>query len=242
MKLFPAPVSGAVLFHELSERGGHRQKYPSPDDLYIEPGPREVLIPLTKGYTTIVDAIDAPVLQRFSWQAHITPSGKVYASCKDTRCVNGTRKRNYMHRKILGLDAVFGIVADHLDGNSLNNRRSNLRVCTQQINCLNMDTGGQVKYRGVFKGKPTTNGEDRFEARIRIRISGSTGSGHLGTFKNSEDAARAYDDALVEVLGEVDPLIVLRLLNFPRRHSYLLAMGIQEAVDATTTALDDIPF
>ena len=87
-----------------------------------------------------------------------------------------------------------GKEVDHKNGNTLDNRHSNLRVCTHQENCRNRRPNKNCvsSYKGVswFKGKWTAiincNGKHRY----------------LGRFKNEIDAAKAYDKAAKKAFGE----------------------------------------
>lgn len=104
----------------------------------------------TRGDTTVIylDKIDGTKFEAYidnadlskaqqikgKWHAHYTTSGNVYV--KTT--VGGIRTKDgriFLHRFLL--DAPDDMVVDHIDQNPLNNRRSNLRVVTQQINSAN---------------------------------------------------------------------------------------------------------
>lgn len=86
-----------------------------------------------------------------------------------------------MHREIAG--APDGKVVDHINGDPLDNRRENLRVCTQQQNLWNgkAHRDGSSKYRGVSwnarKGK------------WRVQIQGKT----LGFYDDEDFAASVYN-------------------------------------------------
>jgi ribosomal protein S27AE len=109
----------------------------------------------------------------------------------------------YMHRLIM--DAPLGKDVDHRDGNLLNNRRSNLRVCEHSQNLANAKCrkDSPSGYKGVrfHRGK--------WEARIKIDYKGK----HLGRFNTAEDAARAYNKAAVAQWGEHAQLNVIKDAN-----------------------------
>lgn len=98
-----------------------------------------------------------------------------------------------MHRQLM--EAAKGEVVDHIDGNPLNNTRSNLRICSNTENVRNQrrhknNTSG-------FKGVSWHANRGKWRAYItpnRKQI-------HLGLFDNTEDAARAYDAAALEHYG-----------------------------------------
>lgn len=150
------------------------------------------LIALTQGKVAIVDKEDYEWLSRYKWYASES-GGKFYACRKNRRAV-------YMHREIVG--APKGMVVDHIDGNELNNRRSNLRVCTVSQNHQNRRrTGGRSKYKGVHLDKKL----NKWVAAITLKGRYF----HIGYFDDEREAARAYDKKATALFGE------FAYLNFP---------------------------
>jgi hypothetical protein len=100
----------------------------------------------------------------------------------------------YSHREIM--DPPPGMVVDHANRDKLDNRRANLRVCTQSQNLYNSakSPGGSSRYKGVSIVGRT----GRWLAQIRIAGKQT----HLGRFTNEADAAHAYDDAAKATFGE----------------------------------------
>jgi len=86
---------------------------------------------------------------------------------------------------------------DHIDGDSLNNRKSNLRICTAKNNHRNKHKShiGESKYKGVSL---TGNAKNPYRAKIRINSKGL----HLGVFNDELVAAKAYNDAALKHFGE----------------------------------------
>lgn len=140
-------------------------------------------IQLTKGKEALVDDVDYQLLQYLPW--HAEGIKKLYAC-------HGTFGR--MHRFIMMADDDMEV--DHIDGNSLNNQRNNLRLCTHKQNCQNKGKSkkGSSKYHGVYWNKVNRN----WIARIKPDWKGI----HIGSFKIEEDAARAYDKEAVKYFGE----------------------------------------
>jgi hypothetical protein len=149
------------------------------------------LIPLSKGRAwTVVDDSDYETLTQWSW--HITGNGYVAR----TTMVGGRKRQVLMHRQITGPGP--GQCVDHHDGDPLNNRRKNLRVCTQSQNMANR----RKRVVGVsrYKGVALTGGASRTESwRAYIRINNRTV--HLGCFATEYEAAIAYDIAAVKQWG-----------------------------------------
>lgn len=152
------------------------------DSAYVE---------LTQGRVAVIDAADVNLIGVRLW--HLNSDG--YA--KANAIVNGKPTLVALHRVILGNPK--GVI-DHIDQDPLNNRRSNLRVCTDQENQRNQ------RPRTAYKGKPVScphKGVRRtrwgnYEARLCI--DGRRKS--LGTFATAEKAAQVYSAAAREHFGE----------------------------------------
>lgn len=88
-----------------------------------------------------------------------------------------------------------GLVVDHKDGNTLDNRRENLRICTNAWNAVNRRAlkNKSAPYKGV-RAKRT----GKFDAIITI----DKKQIYLGTFKSPESAKDAYDKAAEVLHGE----------------------------------------
>ena len=151
-------------------------------------------IPLTKGRFALVDLEDYPALKKFKWSV-IEKSGIYYA-------VRYNRKKEIrMHRLITS--APNHLVVDHIDHNSLNNTKRNLRLCTLAQNSLNQKhrKNCSSKYKGVYFHKR--------DKKFYAQISHKGLSFHLGCFKNEKMAALEYDKKAKTLFGDY------ACLNFP---------------------------
>lgn len=145
-------------------------------------------ISLSQGKVAIVDEGDFEKLARWKWS--IDGSGYPQRST----AIGGKRRPIRMHREILGL--VGREMADHIDGNRLNNRRCNLRRCVPSQNLSNR---GKIRTnRSGYIGVSWCKEEGRYYSCISVK--GKTVS--LGRYVVLEDAARAYDKAAKELRGE----------------------------------------
>ncbi len=98
-----------------------------------------------------------------------------------------------------------GVLCDHRNHNGLDNRLSNLRLCTSSQNARNQQAraGCTSKFKGVCWHK-----KDR---KWQARITCNGNRMHLGSLDNEIDGAVTYDDKAIELFGE------FAYLNFPER-------------------------
>jgi len=159
------------------------------------PDPAIRYISLTRGKHAMVDAADYPKLAKHKWYAQRADGSGTFYACR-------TRKGRSvsMHRQIM--KAPKGMVVDHINGNGLDNRRCNLRICTQLQNSQNTRRRrpGKSRYRGVFPRG------DKWQAAIQH----DGNQLYLGLFDTDIEAAMARDRKAIELAGE------FAVLNFPK--------------------------
>lgn len=138
-------------------------------------------INISKGHSVLVDDQDLERVNQYHWS--FTHGYAVR---------NDKGRRIYLHRYIV--NAPDNKTVDHINGNRLDNRRSNLRLCSfseNMRNCRKKRKDPSIP-RGVFAHRK------RFSSKIYV----SKQQIYLGSFSTKEEAARAYDIASLKYHGE----------------------------------------
>jgi hypothetical protein len=151
-----------------------------------------VQIPLTQGQFALADAQDVPLLVPYHWTA-LRSGNTWYAKA------HRGGKTIYMHRRILFGDGTKGkrLKADHINGDGLDNRRSNLRAVTHAQNMMNGVGRPGIRKSG-YKGV-SVRAHHAKPFRVCIQVGGK--QKHLGYFSSDIEAAKAYDRAALLCFG-----------------------------------------
>jgi len=146
-------------------------------------------IPLSGGQVAHIDKEDLDKIKNYGWYAHFDSVGKTFYAVTRT---HGTRIP--MHRLILNADQ--SVVVDHIDHNGLNNKKSNIRICTQSQNCMNKRTqsNNMSGYRGVSFHKR----KNKYQATIMVNRKQI----YLGSYDTALEASEAYQAAAKKMFGE----------------------------------------
>ena len=146
-----------------------------------------------------IDGEDFIKVKKYTWWLNYskhTDSFYIDSEYKD----NKKRVKIKLHRYLVNCPK--GMVVDHIDGNTLNNCRSNLRICKFSENARNRrDTPSSSIYKGVFLIKR----DNVYTAAIRYK----NNLIYLGRFKNEINAAKAYNEAALKYFGEFARLNVI---------------------------------
>lgn len=153
-------------------------------------------IPLTQGKFAIVDAEDYDLLAKYKWYCQRS-GNRFYALRRNPQ----RQTRTTMHRQIL--HAPEGLFVDHIDGDGLNNRKSNLRLCSAAQNAWNRRPDRHC-YSG-YKGVTWSKNHKKWHAHITKAGKGM----YLGHFDDQLEAALAYDRKAEQLFRE------FAYLNFP---------------------------
>ena len=162
---------------------------------------------LYQNVCTSVDDSDYDSLLKYTWRCYTDAgTGKLYVY-RLFRANKGKRKGRYkyvkMHRQIM--NAPKKKVVDHINGNTLDNRRSNLRVCTKAEDCRNVRKRKNTssKYKGVTR--------DKNLSKWKVGIGYNGRRIFLGYYGDEEEAAKMYDEKAREIYGK------FAALNFPKK-------------------------
>lgn len=159
-------------------------------------------IPLTRGLFALVDDGDYDWLAQWKWYSAECRNGVTYAR-RHISDESGMRRELSMHREIMGLSGKSPFV-DHRNRNGLDNRKSNLRICSRSQNRINAapTLGGTSKYKGV-----SHHGQmDKWSARLVVNGKNL----YLGVYTSQREAAIAYDLSAISYYGD------FAYLNFPK--------------------------
>lgn len=154
------------------------------------------LIPVAGGLFSILDDADYERFNSHRWHQARSRSrpGLIYARRFD--CTRGRRspKSIYLHREILG-DAV-GPVTDHINGDTLDNRRSNLRPATAALNAQNL-RGPRRDSKTGSRGVGLVAATGKY--RVRVAVGGRRIQ--IGTFDDLSDAHEAAAKARCRLMA-----------------------------------------
>lgn len=153
-------------------------------------------IKLTQGKFALVDDEDFDFLNQFKWRL----SNSNYAVRWENLPGKSHNRLLQMHRVIMNTPK--GLLVDHINHDTLDNRKENLRNCTPSENKYNSGKyrTGKMKYKGIAKHSLN---------RWKVQIKKDNVHYRAYGFTSEEDAARAYDQMAKELHGE------FAVLNFP---------------------------
>lgn len=149
-------------------------------------------IKLTQGQFALVDDADFEELSKYKWSACWDKTvNNFYSYGRPFK----KKKRVSMHRFIMGEPK--GKTVDHINRDTLDNRRKNLRICSNEESNRNQGirTDNSTGYKGVDFHKATK----KYQARIQTK---EVGRINLGVFKTVEEAAKEYNKAAIKYHGQ----------------------------------------
>lgn len=146
----------------------------------------------------LVDSEDFVELDRYNWRlmrsAHGCYAGR--SPTKEERSI-GYPTKVKMHRQMLGLITDTSIRIDHRNGNTLDNRRSNLRIATNSENMMNV-AKRRTETSSIYKGVSWAKRYKKWRASIGYNYKVY----NLGVYDSEREAAEAYNRKAGELFGE----------------------------------------
>lgn len=143
-------------------------------------------IPLTNGKRAIVDDEDFYRVSFVKW--HYLKSKNTNGYATRSGRVNGRLTTIRMHHVVFGRK----VMIDHINGNGLDNRRTNLRECTHQQNCANRQPSkNMVRKMSPYRGVGWDSKKSKWKAFMYFKGKAI----NLGWYKDEKDAAIAVNAA-----------------------------------------------
>lgn len=152
---------------------------------------RTIEIPLTRGMVAIIDESDFRSVAQRKWRAQES-SDRYMGKVTKRRYYAATtikKKTILLHRFLLESDAA---AVDHINGNTLDNRRANIRNSTVSHNISNQPAKSRSGFKGVYLVRSRWKSYIHFQNR-RINV---------GSFSTAQEAVVAYDAALIRLRGD----------------------------------------
>lgn len=144
-----------------------------------------------KEFECEIDDEDIEIFNRHKWGV-ANKNGTPYI--QSTINIDNKRKTIQLAREIM--NASSSVLVDHIDGNTLNNKKYNLRFADKKTNAQNMKSN--INTTSVHKGVSW----DRFRNKWRSVIKVNGKQKMLGRFLIENDAAVAYNNAAIEFFGD----------------------------------------
>lgn len=148
------------------------------------------IIKMYSGEDILVDDDDYEKLLPFRW---IKRSNGYATRFEYPDGKSGKRKHIFMHREVMGVDQII----DHINGNILDNRKSNLRLTNKTLNSANSKKHSRNKtgFKGVVYRKDMKN-------PYLAYVGYNNGQIYLGSYATKVEAAQAYDAKVTELFGD----------------------------------------
>lgn len=147
-----------------------------------------------KGKFVLVSSCDYKILSKYKWWVKFSGINKEQIYIKTAFTINGKQRYFSIHRFIM--KPKIDEEVDHINGNSFDNRRSNLRICTTAENVRNSKKRKDTNHK--YKGTVFVKRLNRWRARIQCNGKRYTSS---RSYKTEKEAAEKYNEMAIQYHG-----------------------------------------
>ena len=162
------------------------------NEYYLSNDGKTAYIKLTQGQVAIIDAENLEKIGEHRWYAAWDSTSMKYYAVTMIKIETGKQKTLGMHRLLLNPPSH--LVVDHINGNSLDNKIENLRICTHAQNARNR--GKQNGVKSNHKGINKKNG------KYQVQITKDRIKYYIGSYDTYEEAVEAQESAGKELHGD----------------------------------------
>lgn len=206
-------------------------------ELYVHSYKQTVEVPLTKGKVALISPEDYEEISKHKWS--YLEGGYAVRNQRE----NGKSNTIYMHRQLLGFPEGYDV--DHINHNTLDNTRENLRLCSPSENAANQ-TKRNSNTSG-FKGVHFFKRDGTWQAQITFQNKKI----HLGYFTTPEEASKVYEEAAIKYFGDYafkkervpfEQIVSAVRKEDPSPESQLIEYHIYDMVDLQFTTKERINY
>lgn len=175
---------GHILKYSCHDKTNHIEKFEDHAEIYLINIKNEVV------GKALIDLEDIDKVKDFKWCMHSERNGTyTYVTTSNKNC-----KYTKLHRLIM--NASKNEVVDHINRNQLDNRKCNLRLCSNQENLqnCNISKNNTSKCKGVYWAK------DKNKWTVQVSYNGKTK--YIGRYNSYEDAVKARIEAAKKYYGD----------------------------------------
>lgn len=163
-----------------------------------------IIIPIkSKTYgehNVFIDGEDFDKIKEYTWC--LSKIGNCFYACSGLYDKK-TKKKTTIHMHRIIMDTSKDYIIDHVNGNALDNRKENLRICSNAENLRNRKK--QKNTSSIYKGVCFDKRDKKWRASIRL----NNKLMYIGLFDTQTQAAKAYNKAAVENFGEFARLNII---------------------------------
>jgi len=138
-------------------------------------------------YTVLIDEEDFHKISKYTWHIAHDKSNNKY--CETNICIGGKMTKILLHRFLNGLEKGDKRIINHIDGNGLNNKKSNLEICDAMYNSQSINTKRNFGCIYIMK--------DRYKKKYRPKV--IINKKKYEKYFYTYEEAQAYLDGLEEI-------------------------------------------